>query len=489
MPRIYVPYTALPVHEGFHRTVAREAAAFGAVGSGKTIALCGDVLGTLLDYPGIRAALCRKSIPSLRDTTESEFVGLITAPPDDDDVEHDITTLWDVCTVRRSGGHIDRIYFPNGSELLFRSLDDWRKLMSLNLGYIGIDEASEIDEITYVNLMSRLRQKQPTPQARRMGYKWTGEPRQKMRIALNPNGRDWAWEYFVNNPTSDRRYWRSSSFDNPTLYNADGTPSEYLTSLLQMPLVWVMRMVLCEFDAFEGQIYPFDITQHSHTHFEPPTDWERGMGLDWGIRSPTHIGWWARSPGSRKWYKYREWQSYDHTKIKSREAYVSMGVAQVAAAIKALEKGERVRWRGADPIIWKKSAQDGDNKSIASLFQEHGLHFEPGAKGYSDRISTVVNMIHAGELSVSDNCPITQVAYQQYRWSDVSPSRATDAPERPHKKDDHPCDADQYLFTLFTPKNATIQPKLAPATNDEYIRAIVAEQTKRQRDRMRPRYR
>lgn len=478
--QIQVPYRPFPVHEGFHRTTAREKAAFGAVGSGKTIALCADALAWALDprFPGRRVMVCRKSIPSLRDTTEAELVGLMSTPADDEEGDASTTTLWDICTPRRAGGHIDRIYLPNGSEILFRSLDDWRKIMSLNLSYIAIDEASEIDEMTYVNLMSRLRQKQPTPAARRMGYKWYGEPAQQMAIALNPEGHNWAWEYYVNNPTAHREYFRSSSFDNPTLYNADGTPSAYLTSLLSMPMVWVRRYVFCEFDAFEGQIYPFAYDRHVHHHFDPPEDWERGMGLDWGMRSPTHVGWWARKPGTHKWFKYREWQTYDHTDRAERETHVSMSVHQVASQINAIERGEKIKWRGADPMIWRQTPTDMDKRTIAHWFGVYGLHFQPGAKGYSDRINAVTQLLENDNLSISMNCPITQVAYQQYRWSDLKVTRTTDAPERPHKKDDHPCDADQYLFTLFT-NSRPIEAAPRIKTQDEIIRENIKNQLAR----------
>jgi hypothetical protein len=470
MPRLEIPYNPFPVHAPFHATNAREKAAIGAVGSGKTIALVADCLIHCLEQPGSVAMLCRQTVASLRDTTEAEFVNLISQPPPDyNGDEEDLVTLYDLCEVRRGGGHIDKIFLPNGSEVRFRSLDDWRKLMSYNVSYVGIDEANETDAETYINLMSRLRQFQPTARARRKGTKWVrSQVRQQMAIACNPDGHNWVWEYFVHAPTEQRRYFKSSSFDNPTLYNEDGTPSAFLRSLLTMPEMWIKRFVLCEFDVMVGQIYNFDFDLHVHQHFVPPPDWERGMGLDWGIRNPTAIGWWARKPGTTKWYKYREWQSYDPMNQNARETYQSVSVDNVAMVIKRLEAGEHIKWRGADPMIWRRQTGDKENRTIEYFFRKHGLFFQPGAKDYSTRINAVNLLLGRREISVSTDCPMTMVANQQYRWADLTVDRGDKDPqERPRKQNDHLVDADQYFFTLFT--QASPPQVTEPTENREQI--------------------
>lgn len=471
MPQIILPYRPFPVHEAFHRTAAREKAAIGAVGSGKTLALCGDALAHCLEQPGSVAMLCRQTVPSLKDTTEAEFLNMISTPPDDFEAGDEAVTLADVCTIRRSAGHTDKIIFPNGSELRFRSLDDWRKIMSYNVSYIGIDEASEVDAETYINLMSRIRQRQPTAAARRMGYRW--EPslvRQQMAIATNPDGHNWIWQYFINSPRPNSRYFESTSFDNPTLYDPDGTPSAYLMSLLTMPEVWIQRFVLCSHDAFAGQIYNFDPVKHVHVHFEPGPDWERAMGMDWGIRNPTAIGWWARKPGTTKWYKYREWQSYDPTVQSARDSYTSTTVDEVALTIKRLEAGENIKWRAADPMIWRRQTGDKENTTIEYHFARHGLHFQAGARDYSSRINAVNKLLEEDNLSMSDRCVMSHMGYQQYRWAELSIDRGDrDQAERPRKKDDHLVDADQYLFTLFA--NSIAPPDPVPEETRERVMA------------------
>jgi PBSX family phage terminase large subunit len=470
-------YTAFPVHTPFHMTSVREKAAIGAVGSGKTLALCADAIALGLEQPGSRIMVARQTIPALRDTTETEFVNLLSLRPDGVDSG---TTLWDLCEVKRQAGHIDRVYFPNGSEILFRSLDDWRKHMSLNLAAVYIDEASEIEIDAFNGLKTRIRQQQPTAEARNLGYSWDkSKVRQHIALATNPNGHDWIWEYFVHNPTKDRRYFRSTSFDNPTLYQDDGKPSAYLSSLLDMPEIWVRRYVLCEFDAFEGQILEFSPVDQVVKHFTPPDDWERAMGLDWGLRNPTAVVWWARKPGTQRWYQYREWQTYDPLDQSQRESYQTMSVHDVAARIKQLEQGETIKYRAADPAIKQRMGESV--KSVNYWFSTHGLHFQMGSRDYSTRINALNQALVRGELVLMDNCPMTSVAFQQYRWASIQVSRETDGAERPRKKDDHLVDASQYLATLFYGNKPTAEPAKKERTMNDEIWDQVSKQIKKQK--------
>lgn len=483
-------YKPFVVHEPFHMTSAREKAAIGAVGSGKTIALCADAILLGLQQPGSRILIARQTVPSLRDTTEHEFLQLLNSIPEElEGVQK--KTLYDLCEVRRSGGHVDRLMLPNGSEYLFRSLDDWRKLMSLNIAAFYVDEASEIAVESYLGLLTRIRQTEPTQEAQRQGYRKI--EKRLAAICANPNGHDWMWEYFVSGPKKliesgekakveaglNRRYFRSTSFDNPTLYDADGNPGDFLRSLLTMPDIWVRRYVLCEFDAFEGQIYEFGHAEHVYNHFDPPMDWERAMGLDWGLRNPVAVVWWARDPKTQVWHMYREWQSYDQMNQMEREARVTPTVHEVAAIIKSIEKNEKIRWRVIDPSSHKREADSG--KSVHYWFSHYGLVFQNGIQDYSSRINAFGQMLKRREIVISTECPMSQIAIQQYRWSDIAAKRGTDPPERPHKHNDHLVNACEYLATIFAtarPVAETVPDKTYKEHLDEDIWKAVKKNIK-----------
>lgn len=482
MADVPVTYTPLPVHVGFHQTRAREKWGVGAVGSGKTLSLCGDILYWHLHQQGSRILLARQTAAALRDTTETELVNMMSMPPEE--MDYSGPSYLDLCEVKKGGGHIEKITTPDGSEILLRGLDKWERRMGLNLAYVGLDEASEISEDTYMALMSRLRQNSPLPLAKRRGVRWQF-PRQQMAAVSNPNGHDWLWELFVNNPTNDRRYFMSTSFDNPTLYNPDGSPSAYLLSLLNMPPVWVERFVFCSFDVFAGQIYDWRPQEHTEPYFQPPDHWVRGMGLDWGIRNPTAIGWWAQDPETKIWHKYREWQSYDPLNKIEKETATSPTVASVAAVIKRLEGGETITYRAADPMIWRKQTGDMSNETIEYHFARAGIYFTPGASDYNSRINAVQHHLVTNKLRVMSECPMTQVAYQQYRWADLRVgSDKVDAPEKPRKKDDHLVDADQYFFTLFT-KDMAPPTAARQFSWDDHIRRQITKQVGRYSNRAR----
>ena len=483
-------YTPIPIHLPFHTTSAREKAAVGAVGSGKTLALCGDAILLGLQQPGSRIMIARNTVPALKITTEHEFLTMLQARTDAQYEDPDSKTLYDFCTISRSGGHVDSITFPNGSEFYFRSLDDWRKHMSVNLAAFYIDEASEVEYEAYLGLYSRIRQTIPTDTARRQGHKRI--TRHIAAICANPEGHNWIWEHFVQAPklvdpsdTSvaaesirNRVYYRSTSFDNPHLYNPDGTPGDYLLSLLSYPEVWVRRMVLCEFDAFAGQIYPFKYDEHIIEHFTPPADWERAMGLDWGLRNPTAVVWWARRPGTNRWIQYREWQTYDSTDPHERESYETMNVHQICDRVRQLEAGETIKYRVADPAIKQRTADNG--KSVHYWFNHYGMYCDLGAKKYDDRINALAQLMHRGELQFMDNNPQTAIAIQQYRWTDIGASSREDGQERPVKRNDHLVNACEYLATKFMTPTTPTPEKPRPPTRDEEIWQAVRKRQEKQ---------
>ena len=269
-------------------------------------------------------------------------------------------------------------------------------------------------------------------------------------MACNPNGQNWIWEYFKKDGAEydERALFESTSFDNPYLFLSDGTPSPYLISLLDRPEAWKQRFLWCQYNAFSGQILAFEPESHVHEAFAPPLDWERAMGLDWGLRSPTAIVWWARNPKTRVWYQYREWQTYDPRNKLERESYVTVDVHYVAQKVKEIEAltGEYVRLRVADPAISQRQASDGN--SIDYWFRRHGLAFAAGLKNHEPRINALNGLLRNNELSIGSNSPQTMVAMQQYRWEEQrAQGDDRDAPERPQKKDDHLVDAAQYLAT------------------------------------------
>jgi PBSX family phage terminase large subunit len=421
-------YRALPVHTAFHVSRARERALAGAMGSGKSYALCAEAIAWCLEQPGIRGVLARKSIPALRDTTEAVFFDLL--PPE----------LYKAGEARRSGGHVAEFIFPNGSTVLFKSMDDYLKHKSLNIGFFAADEANEltVEEWEFMTL-GRLRQRDPTAEAISRGY--TDEiTRRGAWLAFNPEGHDWIYERFINQAGDDYKpgneWFRSTSFDNPYL------PVDYLDSLLAMPEPWVKRYVLCQFDDFAGQIYE---TWGWDTHVIPPVkDIDRGSvfwhGMDPGTRNPT-AGLWV-------------WLDQANRRLVGIAEYEQAGIAATAhaAAWRAIEAQHKmnVRWRVADPSI--ETRDRGSNMKLSDQYRRLGFNFAHGPKQHKDRIPMLGQLIHTNRFVLTSDCPLAYEAIKGYRWEDITPvqrSKGVDPREAPVKKNDHLVDCAQYLSSRW----------------------------------------
>lgn len=146
----------------------------GGYGSGKTF--CGSLLGITLalKYPKILGLVTAKTVPLLRDTTLAEYMKHIE--------RMGLTN----CKFIKSE---NRLVFPNKSEIIFRHAEDEEVLKSLSVGFVEIEEMSDIPEATFKMLLSRLRQS-PEPNWEHFRYRLFGHTNPQM-------GRGWIYKYFV----------------------------------------------------------------------------------------------------------------------------------------------------------------------------------------------------------------------------------------------------------------------------------------------------
>lgn len=150
----------------------------GGYGSGKT--WCGSLLGILLarKYAGSRGLVGAKEYELVRKTT------LVTY------LEH-LDMLGYKQGVHYTYNKVDKIIkFNNGSEILFSQLDNPEKFKSLNLHWAEIEEASQVTDNTFKQLLGRLRNTY-------RGKNW-GDFRYRLFGHTNPQpNKDWIFERFV----------------------------------------------------------------------------------------------------------------------------------------------------------------------------------------------------------------------------------------------------------------------------------------------------
>src|SRR5262249_49528794 len=120
---------------------AREKLFGGAKRGGKSAAICMHIVLLSLGFPGNRGLLARKNMTDLLDSTLFEFEHIVPK----EIYEH-----------RR---HDRVISFPNGSQLIYRGLgeeSEFDKAKSVTIGYLTVDEPSEIPEAAFNQLNAQL---------------------------------------------------------------------------------------------------------------------------------------------------------------------------------------------------------------------------------------------------------------------------------------------------------------------------------------------
>ncbi len=158
----------------------------GGYGSGKT--WCGSLLGILLakKYPGSRGLVGAKEYELVRKTTLVAYLDHLENFGYKEDKDY-------------TYNKVDKIIkFSNGSEILFSSLEDPEKFKSLNLHWAEIEEASQISDSSFKQLLGRLRNTY-------RGKNWV-DFRYRLFGHTNPQAeKGWIWQRFVEHAKENYR--------------------------------------------------------------------------------------------------------------------------------------------------------------------------------------------------------------------------------------------------------------------------------------------
>ncbi|HEX4809186.1 MAG TPA: terminase family protein [Bryobacteraceae bacterium] len=189
-------YSPLPSQGKFHASDARFKGFSGPVGSGKSAALCFELLRLAYMNSGRQGLLAAPTYAMLRDAT---LVGLFR-------MFEDLRVDFDY---RKTEG----ILWLKGaaSTVLLRSLEEPERLRGTNLSWFGIDELSYAREEAWLRLEARLRD----PKSKRLcGFgAWT------------PQGSDWVYKRFIHKPVVGYEAVRAQPFENRFLL--EKTPDYY----------------------------------------------------------------------------------------------------------------------------------------------------------------------------------------------------------------------------------------------------------------------
>ena len=164
----------------------------GSAGSGKTIFACTKVILYALEYPNARIGVFRQTLPSLRETAWREIIELL----DKYQIEY---------KENKSNGLVT---LANGSTISFTPVDDEKKLRSLNLDMVYIEQCEEISEEAFIELDLRIRNE--------ISKKYGGQ----MLIVVQPSNKShWLYRLFYQEKANDEDYKKVhfSYLENPFL--------------------------------------------------------------------------------------------------------------------------------------------------------------------------------------------------------------------------------------------------------------------------------
>ena len=171
----------------------------GGMGSGKTF--CGSLRGLIfaLQWAGCKGLVGAKSQDLLDSTTKEKY-------------------LWHMENIGlKENVHWwfenrkTLIRFINGSTIMFKTLSDWEQFMSTEFTWIEFEEASFLDEIVFIKLITRLREAKKA--------EWKNYYR-ALFMHTNPQGkRGWLNKHFINPKTrhDSYRYVYASTRENTYL--------------------------------------------------------------------------------------------------------------------------------------------------------------------------------------------------------------------------------------------------------------------------------
>lgn len=171
----------------------------GGYGSGKTF--CGSLLGILisLKYDGITGLVGALTYPLVRDTTLKTYFEHL------DNMGFKLGVHYEFKTSE------SKLIFKNGSEILFRHMEEPNKLKSLNLGFIELEEMSDIPESTFKMLLGRLRQT-VKPEWKKKGFQY------RLYGHTNPEpAKGWIYKYFVEQKPDNYRLIQAPTTQNKFL--------------------------------------------------------------------------------------------------------------------------------------------------------------------------------------------------------------------------------------------------------------------------------
>lgn len=343
----------------------------GPAGTGKSYALLLKMHLLMLKYPGSRGLMVRKTHRSLAAT------GLVTFR---EHVAKEAIALKLCWWYGGSGEKPAQYIYENGSVLLVGGLDNAEKVMSLEVDFVYIQEATELTLEDWEKVGTRLRN----------GV----APYQQLLADCNPQQPShWLKKRCDAGATV---MLHSRHEDNPRLYTRESALTEYgqtyMARLDALTGVRKERLRYGRWAAAEGLIYEgWRPEVHLSDRKVLPQEWDRLWSVDFGYVHPFVWQMWAVDPDGRLWLEKEIYRSKRLVEDHARD--ILKVVTKNAGAFKGghelIDKGELPRadaWKYPRP---RAIICDHDAEDRATLERHLGMSTIAATKTVSDGIQAV----------------------------------------------------------------------------------------------------
>lgn len=423
-------------------------AVFGGYGSGKSKATLEEFLLRALENPRGTGLFAAQTLGQLKKTTLKTWFDEVCPPPL---IDH----------YNKSDGIIELV---NGFKIFVVATDDEQKIRSMTLGIAHIEEISGIKKSIYTQVQSRMRDPYTKNKAiivcSNPANTWIKDtfvdnekrknPSHPQHKDYNPYMKTYIWETKLN------KYLPPNFID----MNTKGKPEWYRKKYFEGSFEYNSGMVYPTIA--ETFIDPYPVDPEKTDEYGIPKDWERVIGLDYGLRNPTAVPFGAINPKTGEIVIYKEYYVPEQT--------LPVHAKALKPQIDAIPTG-LVRFMVIDPACKNRMNDVINGKSVLTHFQEYGLYFQPGNNSLEYGLSKVNAYIDAGKLKIYKTCIHLIGELLGYVYPEVDIDNAEEnLDENPEKKNDHLCDALRYIIARLPDdphalKNGAYEP---PKSYSEY---------------------
>lgn len=382
----------------FMNSAKREQLFGGAKRGGKSVGISQKIIALSMAFPGNRGLLCRQNLTDLKDSTLVSFFQ--TCPPE-------------LIASHHLGDR--KITFVNGSYFIYRGVgdkDELEKVKGIDLGWLAVDEPSEIELTTYLMLIAQFNWRLPDG----------SRPAYMAMLACNPEP-GWVKQRFIDlidlgKLPESREFIPSLAKDNP------GLPPDYIDWLrANFPAEWVDKYVDGSWEISEGMVFKeFDKRIHVLDQLPPMVTLRHYGAMDHGaggVTSLIEIG----IDANHNRFVTREY--YEKEKLVSQHAG-----AMIARLSEYRTNNWTYEYTLSDPAMAQRAQVEGKGLiAMRDLYAEYGLTTIPAWNLIANGLERLKEALHvqpthihptlghmgAPHLYIASTCRHTIDEFQSYK--------------------------------------------------------------------------